>query len=146
MADQFFAAFAKNVGGAVAMEPADAAPAAVRAPSPAAASVAATAPSPARAPAAPSAATKPTAASRPPPVGRPAVKPAASATAHSGEGEGVVSRAEHVVEEAAHAVADVAREAEAETEAAAVRGFLGGPQVWALLAIIVGIALVVWFQ
>ena len=44
---------------------------------------------------------------------------------------------EHVVEEAAHAVAEVGREAEEEVEGAAVRGFLGGPMMWGLLAIVV---------
>ncbi|MEJ0097036.1 MAG: carbon monoxide dehydrogenase subunit G [Bauldia sp.] len=44
---------------------------------------------------------------------------------------------EHVAEEAAHAVVEVATEAEEEVEGAAVRGFLGGPMMWGLLAIVV---------
>jgi carbon monoxide dehydrogenase subunit G len=55
--------------------------------------------------------------------------------------EGVVARAEHAVEEAAHEVAEVAHHAEERAEEAAVRGFLGGPQMWALLALAVVIVL-----
>ena len=52
-------------------------------------------------------------------------------------GEGVIARAEHAVEEAAHQVAEAAHHAEERAEAAAVRGFLGGPQMWALIALVV---------
>ncbi len=59
-------------------------------------------------------------------------------------GEGPIARAEHAVEhaveEAAHAVAEVAEEAEEEVEKAAVRGFLGGPMMWGLIVIAVGVA------
>jgi uncharacterized protein len=44
---------------------------------------------------------------------------------------------EHAVEEAAGAVVEAGREAEEEVEGAAVRGFLGGPMMWGLLAIVV---------
>jgi uncharacterized protein len=44
--------------------------------------------------------------------------------------EGLVERAEHAVEEV-----------EEEAEKAAVRGFLGGPQMWALLALVVVIVI-----
>jgi hypothetical protein len=141
MADQFFAAFAEKVSGAstetdgvpILEEPA--APIPMPAPAPA--------PMPeepaAAAPATPDAPQTSTMADR--------LAAAANAPFEDhDDDEGVVARAEHAVEDAAHAVAEVAREAEAETEAAAARGFLGGPQIWALIAIIVGIALVVWFQ
>jgi len=55
--------------------------------------------------------------------------------------EGRVKHAEHAVEDAARDVAEVAREAEERAEVAAGRGFLGGPQVWALIALAVVIAL-----
>jgi carbon monoxide dehydrogenase subunit G len=60
-------------------------------------------------------------------------------------GEGPIARAEHAVEEAAHEVAEAAREAEERAEVAAGRGFLGGPQVWALIALAVIIALLLLF-
>lgn len=56
-----------------------------------------------------------------------------------------IERVEHVVEEAAHAVAEVAYEAEEEVEKAAVRSFLGGPQMWGLLALIVVIVVILLF-
>ena len=53
--------------------------------------------------------------------------------------EGAVQRAghavEHAVEEATHMVTDAAHEVEEVAEKAAVRGFLGGPAMWALLAL-----------
>jgi hypothetical protein len=56
-------------------------------------------------------------------------------------------RAEHAVEHAAHSVAEVAHEVEEEAEEAAVRGFLGGPQMWGLIALaIVIIALFLFFR
>lgn len=62
------------------------------------------------------------------------------------EEEGVLDRAEHAVEDAAHAVADVAHEAEQEVEKAAVMNVLGGPQMWALLALIAVILLIVFLR
>ena len=52
---------------------------------------------------------------------------------------------EHAVEDAAHAVADVAHEAEEEVEKAAVTNFLGGPQMWGLLALIAVIVVIIVF-
>jgi uncharacterized protein len=49
--------------------------------------------------------------------------------------ETLIERAEHVVEEAAHEVSQVAHEAEEQVEKAAVRGWLGGPQMWALIVL-----------
>ncbi len=60
--------------------------------------------------------------------------------------EGVLDRAEHAVEDAAHAVADVAHEAEQEVEKAAVMNVLGGPQMWALLALVAVILLIVFVR
>ena len=58
-----------------------------------------------------------------------------------------VARVEHAVEEAvegaAHSVAEAAYEAEEEVEEAAVRGFLGGPEMWALLALVAGIVVII---
>ena len=60
--------------------------------------------------------------------------------------EKVEHAVEHAVEEAADAVAEVAHEAEEEVEKAAVTDFLGGPQMWALLALIAGIVLIIVFR
>jgi carbon monoxide dehydrogenase subunit G len=49
---------------------------------------------------------------------------------------------EHAVEETAHAVSEVAHEAEEDVEKAAVSGFLGGPQMWGLLALLVVIVII----
>ena len=61
-------------------------------------------------------------------------------------GEGALARAEHAVEhaveEAAHRVGEAAHEVEEVAEKAAARSFLGGPIMWALLALI-GIVVVV---
>jgi carbon monoxide dehydrogenase subunit G len=57
------------------------------------------------------------------------------------EEEGIVERAEHAVEEAAHDVAEVAHQAEQRAEGAAARGFLGGPEMWGLIALAVVIVL-----
>ncbi|HVY19665.1 MAG TPA: carbon monoxide dehydrogenase subunit G [Bauldia sp.] len=58
--------------------------------------------------------------------------------------EGPLAKAEHAVENAVeHAieeVVEVAKEGEEEVEEAAVRGFLGGPMVWGLLIIAIGVA------
>jgi carbon monoxide dehydrogenase subunit G len=51
--------------------------------------------------------------------------------------EGVLVRAEHAAEEIVHEVAEAAHHAEEQAEVAAARGFLGGPQVWALIALVV---------
>jgi carbon monoxide dehydrogenase subunit G len=64
----------------------------------------------------------------------PAAEVAAAAPAHD---ESLVERAEHAVEDAAHAVEDAAVKAEERAEVAAGRGFLGGPQVWGLIALVV---------
>jgi len=60
--------------------------------------------------------------------------------------EKVEHAVEHAVEEAADAVAEVAHEAEEEVEKAAIADFLGGPQMWALLALIAGIVLIIIFR
>lgn len=63
--------------------------------------------------------------------------------------EGPLGRAEdaieQVVDEAVHAVGEVAHEAEEEVEGAAVRGVLGGPMMWGLLVIVAGVV-VLWFM
>jgi carbon monoxide dehydrogenase subunit G len=63
--------------------------------------------------------------------------------------EGAMARAEHAVEHAvegaAHAVSEVAHEAEEEVEKAAVTNFLGGPQMWGLLALIAVIVVIIVF-
>ena len=51
--------------------------------------------------------------------------------------EGPLARAEHAVEHAVEEAAHTVAEAEQEVEKAAVVGFLGGPQMWGLLALIV---------
>jgi carbon monoxide dehydrogenase subunit G len=69
---------------------------------------------------------------------------AAPVTATAPVEETLVHRAEHVVEEAAHDVSVAAHEAEEKVEEAAVREWLGGPQMWGLLAlaaVIVAIAI-----
>ncbi|MCR4283217.1 MAG: carbon monoxide dehydrogenase subunit G [Bauldia sp.] len=66
----------------------------------------------------------------------------AAAAAAESTIERVEHAVEHAVEEAAHTVA----EAEEEVEKAAVTGFLGGPQMWALLALIAGIVLIIIFR
>lgn len=63
-----------------------------------------------------------------------------------GADEGVLERAEHAVEDAAQAVAGAAQEAEQEVEKAAVMNVLGGPQMWALLAFIAVILLIVFLR
>jgi carbon monoxide dehydrogenase subunit G len=60
--------------------------------------------------------------------------------------EGPLARAEHAVEGAAHAVVEVAEEAEQEVEKAAVRGFLGGPMMWGLLAIVAGVVVLLFMR
>ena len=61
-------------------------------------------------------------------------------------GEGVLARAEHAVEEVVHEVAEVAHHAEERAEAAAARGFLGGAQTWALIALVVVVLLLLVFR
>ena len=60
--------------------------------------------------------------------------------------DGPIARAEHAVEDVAHEVVEVARDAEERAEVAAGRGFLGGPQVWALIALAVIIAILLIFR
>lgn len=67
-----------------------------------------------------------------------------AAKLNAGE-ESAVERVEHAVEEAAHAVAEAAHEAEEEVEKAAVTSFLGGPQMWGLLALIAVILVIIVF-
>jgi carbon monoxide dehydrogenase subunit G len=55
-------------------------------------------------------------------------------------GEGALARVEHAAEEVAHEMAEAAREAEERAEEAAARNFLGGPQMWALLVIVIVVA------
>jgi carbon monoxide dehydrogenase subunit G len=57
--------------------------------------------------------------------------------------DGRIARAELVVGEAAHEVVEVAREAEERAEVAAGRGFLGGAQMWAIIALAVVIVLLI---
>lgn len=68
---------------------------------------------------------------------------APAAAAH----EGPLARAEHAVEHAVEEAAHTVAEAEQEVEKAAVAGFLGGPQMWGLLALIVVIvAIMIFFR
>jgi carbon monoxide dehydrogenase subunit G len=64
------------------------------------------------------------------------------------DGEDALARVEHAVEhaveETAHAVSEVAHEAEEDVEKAAVSGFLGGPQMWGLLALLVVIVIILF--
>jgi carbon monoxide dehydrogenase subunit G len=57
----------------------------------------------------------------------------------------LVERAEHAVEDAAHEVAELAHEAEERIEEAAVRNWLGGPQMWGLLVLVVVILAIIVF-
>jgi len=57
----------------------------------------------------------------------------------------LATRAEHAVEEAAHEVSELAHEAEESVEKAAVSNWLGGPQMWGLLALIVVILAIIFF-
>lgn len=61
-------------------------------------------------------------------------------------GEGMLVRAEHAVEEVVHDVAEVAHHAEERAEVAAARGFLGGAQAWALIALVVVVLLLLVFR
>jgi uncharacterized protein len=85
-------------------------------------------------------------------VGAPAAAATAAESAETRTApESAIVRAEHAVEHAvedtAHAVADAAHEAEEEVEKAAVTNFLGGPQMWGLLALIaVIIFIIIFFQ
>jgi carbon monoxide dehydrogenase subunit G len=60
--------------------------------------------------------------------------------------EETVERAEHAVEEVAHEVSHVAHEAEEKVEEAAVRGWLGGPQMWGLLVLAAVIIAIIIFS
>jgi hypothetical protein len=59
--------------------------------------------------------------------------------------ETLVARAEHAVEEAAHDVAHIAHEAEERVEVAAARNWLGGPQMWGMLALVAVILVIIIF-
>jgi hypothetical protein len=52
---------------------------------------------------------------------------------------------EHVVEEAAHEVSELAHEAEERVEEAAIRNWLGGPQMWGLLVLAAVILAIMFF-
>jgi carbon monoxide dehydrogenase subunit G len=71
------------------------------------------------------------------------------ATSAAAAAESTAARVEHAVEHAvegaAHAVSEVAHEAEEEVEKAAVTGFLCGPQMWGLLALIAVIIVILVF-
>jgi carbon monoxide dehydrogenase subunit G len=71
--------------------------------------------------------------------------PAASPAPAAGSTGTIVSRAEHAVEEAAHEVAHLAHEAEEQVEVAAVRNWLGGPQMWGLIALAAVILMIIIF-
>jgi carbon monoxide dehydrogenase subunit G len=70
---------------------------------------------------------------------------AAPVTATAPVEETLVHRAEHLVEEAAHDVTHVAQEAEERVEEAAAREWLGGPQMWGLLALAAVIVVIAIF-
>jgi uncharacterized protein len=74
---------------------------------------------------------------------------AAEVAPPNADAEGAIARAEHAVEHAvegaAHAVSEVAHDAEQEVQKAAVTGFLGGPQMWGLLALIAVIVIIIVF-
>ena len=57
-----------------------------------------------------------------------------------------VEEAVEVVEDAAAAVVEAGSEAEQEVEGAAVRGVLGGPMMWGLLALVAVTALLLFFR
>jgi len=117
MAGQFFGAFAKRVGAAGEASAASDQPVAAAAAPTSAAPVAET----------------------------PVTEPATSQPAT--DGDSLVARAEHAVEEVAHDVAEIAHEAEERVEGAAARGWLGGPQMWGLIALaIVIIAITVLYR
>jgi carbon monoxide dehydrogenase subunit G len=70
-------------------------------------------------------------------------RPATAAAA--APGETLVARAEHAVEEAAHDVAHIAHEAEERVEEAAATGWLGGPQMWGMIALAAVILVIIFF-
>jgi hypothetical protein len=73
-------------------------------------------------------------------------KPAAAVpAAAAAPSDTFVARAEHVVEEAAHDVAHIAHEAEERVEVAAARDWLGGPQMWGMLALVAVILMIIIF-
>ena len=67
-----------------------------------------------------------------------------AATADGAGEESLVARAEHAVEEVAHDVAELAHEAEEQVEGAAARGWLGGPQIWGLIALAIVILTIIF--
>jgi carbon monoxide dehydrogenase subunit G len=60
--------------------------------------------------------------------------------------ETFLEHAGHVVEEAAHEVSHVAHEAEERVEEAAARGWLGGPQMWGLIALAAVVIAIIVFS
>jgi hypothetical protein len=72
-------------------------------------------------------------------------RPAAAAAPAAAASETLVARAEHAVEEAAHDVAHIAHEAEERVEVAAARNWLGGPQMWGMLALVAVILMIIIF-
>jgi len=60
-------------------------------------------------------------------------------------GEGILARVEHAAEEVAHEVAEAAEQVEERAEVAAARGFLGGPQTWALIVLALIVAALLLF-
>jgi carbon monoxide dehydrogenase subunit G len=70
---------------------------------------------------------------------------AAGVPAAAAPSETLAARAEHAVEEAAHDVAHIAHEAEERVEGAAASGWLGGPQMWGMLALAAVILVIIFF-
>jgi carbon monoxide dehydrogenase subunit G len=67
----------------------------------------------------------------------PLTTPANAEPADAAATEELTDRIEHKIDDEAQNVAEVAEEVEEEVEVAAARGFLGGPYVWGLLALVV---------
>ena len=61
------------------------------------------------------------------------------------DGETLVARAEHAVEEVVHDVAAMAQDVEERVEVAAGRGWLGGPQMWGLIVFAALVLAIVFF-
>jgi carbon monoxide dehydrogenase subunit G len=66
--------------------------------------------------------------------------PLAASDGEEAADEEFVDRLEHRVDDFAEDVAEAAEEAEQELEVAAGRGFLGGPYMWGLIVILIGVA------
>jgi hypothetical protein len=67
----------------------------------------------------------------------PLTTPANSEPADAAATEELTDRIEHKIDDEALDLGEVAEEIEEEVEVAASRGFLGGPYVWGLLALLV---------